>query len=194
MPKFAPKTKKELKALIKDESVYLGDIDTSAITDMSYLFVHSKRLEFSGIESWDVSNVTNMNNMFYACYDFNQHLDNWNVSNVTDMGGMFAFCESFNQPLSSWNVSKVKHMCMMFCNCFKFNQPLNKWNVSNVIDFGQMFCNCENFEQNLDNWNVKTGADIDGMFLFAQKTKPPKWDKEFKENLLRYIESLFLQK
>ncbi|MDO2406897.1 DarT ssDNA thymidine ADP-ribosyltransferase family protein [Campylobacter magnus] len=35
---FTPKTKDELKTLINDESVYLGNIDTSAITDMSDLF------------------------------------------------------------------------------------------------------------------------------------------------------------
>ena len=38
MPKFVPKTKRELQELISDESVYLGDIDTSNITDMSSLF------------------------------------------------------------------------------------------------------------------------------------------------------------
>ena len=37
--KYQPKTKEELQELIENESVYLGDIDTSAITDMSYLFI-----------------------------------------------------------------------------------------------------------------------------------------------------------
>ena len=36
--KYQPKNKQELQALCKDESVYLGDIDTSLITDMSELF------------------------------------------------------------------------------------------------------------------------------------------------------------
>lgn len=38
MPKFVPKTKRELQEFIKDESIYLGDIDVSNITDMSKLF------------------------------------------------------------------------------------------------------------------------------------------------------------
>ena len=38
MKKYSPKTKRELQELIKDESIYLGDIDTSNITDMSSLF------------------------------------------------------------------------------------------------------------------------------------------------------------
>ncbi|KAJ9816122.1 hypothetical protein QR412_05735, partial [Campylobacter jejuni] len=48
MPKYFPETKEELKALVEDESIYLGDIDTSKITDMSYLFENSTRTDFSG--------------------------------------------------------------------------------------------------------------------------------------------------
>ena len=66
MSKYTPKTFQELKWLVDDESVYLGDIDTSAITDMSYLFERSARADFSGIESWDVSNVVDMN--LYVSY------------------------------------------------------------------------------------------------------------------------------
>ena len=40
--KYHPKTKDELKELIENEAIYLGDIDTSAITDMSYLFIREK--------------------------------------------------------------------------------------------------------------------------------------------------------
>ena len=38
MKKYQPQSLVQLKALVKDESVYLGDIDTSNITDMSSLF------------------------------------------------------------------------------------------------------------------------------------------------------------
>ena len=58
---FTPKSKVELQELIKDDSVYLGDIDTSAVTDMSFLFENSNRKDFSGISSWDVSKVENIN-------------------------------------------------------------------------------------------------------------------------------------
>ncbi|MCI7237947.1 BspA family leucine-rich repeat surface protein, partial [Campylobacter sp.] len=79
--------------------IFLGDIDTSAITDMSSLFVKgydeddciiiNKRENFDGIELWNVSNVTNMSEMFSGCENFNQPLNSWNVSNVTDMSEMF---------------------------------------------------------------------------------------------------------
>ena len=60
---------------------------------------------------------------------FNQPLNKWNVSNVTNMRNMFAYC-SFNQPLNNWDVSNVNTMERMFWTATYFNQPLNNWNVS----------------------------------------------------------------
>ena len=39
-------------------------------------------------QSWDVSNVTNMGDMFSES-QFNGDISNWDVSNVTNMSGMF---------------------------------------------------------------------------------------------------------
>ncbi|MGX3010033.1 BspA family leucine-rich repeat surface protein [Helicobacter sp. 23-1044] len=134
--KYKPKTKSELKNLI-DKNIKLSMIDTSLITDMSDLFENSNRKDFSGIEHWNVSNVTDMSSMFSGAKSFNQPLNSWNVSNVTSMSFMFGFAESFNQPLDSWNVSNVTDMECMFENtnlksipkwCKEFNvkeKPVN---------------------------------------------------------------------
>ena len=123
MAKYAPKTKVELQELIKNESINLGDIDVSGITDMSNLFYEDedyneiKRKDFSGIESWDVSNVTDMSGMFFWCKSFNKPIGNWNVSNVTNMSYMFNWCSAFNQSLGNWDVSNVTDMSGMFDGC-----------------------------------------------------------------------------
>lgn len=69
MAKYSPKSCDELKELVDDESVNLGDIDTSAITDMSGIFCDCEREDFSGIEKWDTSNVENgAGSMFVSLY------------------------------------------------------------------------------------------------------------------------------
>lgn len=152
---YHPKTKDELLDLIDDKSVYLGDIDTSAITDMSGLFRDSNRTDFSGIEYWDVSSVVNMSCMFYEMTNFNQSLVLWDVSKVEDMRCMFNGATSFNQPLDFWNVSNVKDMSYMFCGASSFNQPLDSWNVSSVEDMSSMFEKATSFNHSLESWRLK---------------------------------------
>jgi surface protein len=41
------------------------------------------------ISSWDVSNVTDMSNMFRGAVSFNQDIRSWDVSNVTNVSNMF---------------------------------------------------------------------------------------------------------
>ena len=148
MMKFHPKNKAELEKLIENQEINLGDIDTSAITDMSKLFYDSRREDFSGIESWDVSSVTNMSSMFAGCTNFNQPLNNWDVSSVTKMSWMFIGCKNFNQPLDNWDVSSVADMRWMFYDCENFNQPLNNWDVSSVTKMSGMFYNCKINDEN----------------------------------------------
>ena len=63
-------------------------------------------IRFSPI--FDVSNVTNMGQMFYRMEIFNDDISNWNTANVTNMAYMFSNCYAFNQDLSGWCVSKIK--------------------------------------------------------------------------------------
>ena len=75
---YFPETKKELRDIIenlidkKGNNVDLNVIDTSKITDMSKLFDDYFLNDFCGdVSQWNVSNVKDMNSMFFYCKHFN---------------------------------------------------------------------------------------------------------------------------
>lgn len=172
--RYYPKTKQELIELINQADIYLGQINTSLVTDMSSLFcigfneknepIENTRNDFEGIEFWDLSNAKNISMMFAGCVEFNNSINNWKVSNVVNMCGVFYGCKKFNQILKDWKVDNVTNMSKMFYQCENFNQSLNDWNVENVEDMSFMFSDCINFNANLDKWNTKNVNNMAGMF------------------------------
>ena len=63
--------------------------------------------KFGPIETWDTSQVTNMNRVFNFKKGINPDIRNWIVDSVVDMYGMFQGTDSFNIDLSSWIVTSV---------------------------------------------------------------------------------------
>jgi surface protein len=125
------------------------------------------------ISNWNVSNVTNMKDLFKDAGSFNKPLNNWNVSNVTNMSGMFQYAGSFNKPLNNWNVSNVTDMTSMFQDAVVFNKSLNNWNVSNVTDMTYMFQDASLFNQPLNNWDVSKVIYMTSMFQGASSFNQP---------------------
>ena len=58
-----------------------------------------------------------MESLFYNI-DFNQNISSWDVSNVTDMQRMFWNSEQFNKDISFWDISSVTNMEGMFFGFF----------------------------------------------------------------------------
>ena len=162
-----PTNKNELREIIKSRiekeglNCDLNDIDTSLITDMSWLFSGEIFDSFNGdISEWNVGNVKNMEWMFY-CSAFNRDISKWNVLNVKFMQLMFANSD-FDGDISDWDVSHVKRMNSMFAKS-KFNKDISKWNVSNVINMSHMF-NCSKFNQDISNWNLRENCNTSYIF------------------------------
>lgn len=74
-------------------SVYgLEHLNTSQVTNMSEMFANTRNTELD-LKSWDVSNVTNMERIFFESsgYEHLESLDisSWNTSKVTNFNSMF---------------------------------------------------------------------------------------------------------
>ncbi len=174
---FKPTTKTELQAAVNlwvaDNATALSTYglintwDVTLITDMSELF-KDKTTFNDDISGWDVSNVATMREMFRSAKSFNQDISDWDVSSVTDMILTFYHAEIFNQDLSSWDVSSVIMTSQMFRSAYDFNGDLSSWDVSSVLATNAMFTNAENFNQDLSSWDVSSAINMDGMFSGAR--------------------------
>ncbi|MDG1171713.1 MAG: BspA family leucine-rich repeat surface protein, partial [Polaribacter sp.] len=109
---------------------------------------------------WDVSNVTNMGNIFMDAKNFNQDIGNWIVSDVSQMDQMFKSAVSFNQDIGNWNTTKVTNMGGMFRDATSFNQDVSKWDVSMVTNMQFMFdssdFSLDNYDKLLTAWSQLT--------------------------------------
>ena len=159
---YFPETKQELikniEECLNSNNYNLNCIDTSKITDMSYLFknITLPNNEQIYFDKWNVGNVKDMSYMFANCYYINPDLSSWNVSNVEYMTRMFENCSAFEgKGLENWNVSKVIDIKRMFFGCSLFNCNLGNWDVSSITDMSFTFYDCKIFEgKGLENWEV----------------------------------------
>jgi surface protein len=108
----------------------------------------------SDISFWDVSNVTDMDGIFYLANSFNQNISNWDVSSVLNMGSMFKGASSFNQDITNWDTSSVIKMLGFFEGATAFNQDISTWDTSSVTSMQGMFKDATLFNQNLSTWCV----------------------------------------
>ena len=174
---FQPQNKQELQTAVdlwvSDNASALstyGPInswDVSLITDMSELFMHKHTFN-DDIGNWNVSNVTDAGFMFCNAFEFNQPINSWDVSNVESLEYFFMNARSFNQDISSWDVSNVTTMDYLFFGTYDFNQDISGWNVSNVITMIQMFKGALDFNQDLNNWDVSAVTNMYNLFFGAE--------------------------
>lgn len=129
----------------------LEKLDTSEVTDMSYMFAwagfDASTITIKGVEDFDVSNVKKMPYTFaYTGRNSSSvivDLSRWNVSKVTNMSNMFAgmgyLANTFSVgDLSKWNVSNVTNMYSMFQQAgyvATWSLDCRNWDVSKVTSY-----------------------------------------------------------
>lgn len=146
--------------------------DLSNVTDMSDMFYDAASMN-ANINHWDVSNVENMDALFMNAVSFNQPLDKWNTSAATDMGYMFNGATAFNQFIGSWDTSNITYMRAMFYNADAFNQPIGDWNTSKVTNMSYMFDSTATFNQPIGDWDTGKVTTMVGMFYGATAFNQP---------------------
>ena len=150
------------------ESVYMSGFDTSNVNDMSYMFMRCSHLTNPGVSSFNTSNVTNMNSMFDGCSSLTSlNLSNFDTTNVTRMASMFGSCSSLSSlNIDSFTTTNVTDMSYMFNGCSSLTGiNVNNFNTANVTDMHYMFTDCSSLPGlNVSNFNTAKVTTMASMF------------------------------
>ena len=141
-------------------------------TTMESMFEGCNNLvDISGLEEWNVSNVSNMRGLFNRCKKLSDlsALKDWDVGNVKTMEAMFEGCIHLRDlnAIKGWNVSNVSNMRTMFSDCrLEALAALKNWNVANVENMAEMFRGCSALIDlaALRCWKTGNVTDMHSMF------------------------------
>jgi surface protein len=163
----------------------LSGWNTNKCTNMQWMFCRAWFMdEIIGIKELDVSNVTNMNSMFFYVGAYNLDLSGWNTGKVTDMRWMFADAwrlQTLN--VTGWDTSKVTDMYTMFGR-YEYGSPqlttvtgMNTWDVSKVTNMYQLFWECYKLTNlDLSGWKLTSCTNMSWAFCDCEALNNLKLD------------------
>ncbi|MDT2758869.1 BspA family leucine-rich repeat surface protein [Enterococcus xiangfangensis] len=138
----------------------LDKLDVSNVKNMDHLFYELTTLKTLDISSWDTTNVTNMSNMFRDLQRVPEITfgDGWDTTNVTKMDYMFAMMPTLSKiNLEGWNTSNVTTMEGMFIADMALTTlDFSSFDTNNVTDMTAMFAYLVSLNEVTFGENFKT--------------------------------------
>jgi len=126
--------------------------------------------EYGPIESWNFCDVISTFGLFRDVNgsggkQFNEDISGWDVSDVSNFNEMFYGAENFNQDIREWDVFSAKSFVDMFHSAEKFNIDISPWDVYQATTFERMFYDAKGFNQVLSWTEIKRHRhNLDEMF------------------------------
>ena len=147
--------------------IYFTNIDTSEVTDMSYMFSKTS-IQSLDLSAFNTSSVENFGDMFRECGLLTSlNLSNFKTSLCKSIRGMFHSCNLLQKlDISNFDTSLVTNMKSLFFNCYSLEKiDLRHFDVSLVTNMNGMFYGCKKLTT-LDLSNFRTPSLLDlGNFL-----------------------------
>ena len=146
-----------------------NSIDTSRVTDMSYMFAICSSLLSLDLSQFNTVKVTDMSSMFAYCPKLSSvNVSSFNTTNVISMFGMFGECNNLQSlDLLSFDTSKVTTMNTMFVSCSNLTTlDLSTFDTRNVADMSNMFSGCSQINTIYVSalWNTSNVTSSSNMF------------------------------
>lgn len=150
-----------------DASSFNADVtgwDVDQVTDMTNAFKGTTAFQGTGLSSWTVSGVQQMDSMFESS-GINVNIGGWTTAAVVDMNRMFAGAPNFNQDIGAWNTAAVEDMAGMFSGAGAFNQDLSSWQTGAVEDMSGMFeGSAIDASRSVAGWDIRRVTNFTNMF------------------------------
>ena len=156
-------------------SIDVWTVDTSAVTDMSFMFDNDK-ITSVDLSNFDTSSVTSMGSMFNSCRQLTSlDLSGFDTRNVKDMTSLLMDCEYLQiLNISNFNTSNVTSMISMFYGCRALTSiNIEHFDFSNVTSMISMFYGCRALTSvtGFAGKDIHSCTDVNNMFFDCDNIK-----------------------
>ena len=153
------------------EIVGIETWDVSEVSDLGSIFGNCSALEYANVKDWDTGNCSNFFNLFFNCKNLKDlDVSQWNTKNAINMQTMFSGCESLTSlDLEKWTTPKITFMNSMFSGCTNLEEIININNITTdkVTLMNSMFSKCKSLGS-LDLSSFNAGATTNMDYIFQE--------------------------
>jgi len=132
--------------------------DLTGVTNAENMFRNCSN--FDQALTWNMPSLQNADDMFVSCISLDSAINLTTSSNLTDCEGMFHVCNALTGGVTISDVSGVTTMYRMFRNCFNFDQDLSGWDIQSLTNAAQMFngatLSTANYDALLIGWEANS--------------------------------------
>lgn len=187
--------------LEKCDTIDLINLNTSKVTDFSYMFFNCSSVKRLDLSAFDTRQAVSFSRMFKDCYSLDSldlssfdtrgayefdwmfeecsgltsiDVSSFNTESATDMNGMFYECRKLKSlDLRNFSTNNVKDMSWMFVGCSTLAKvDLGSFGTSAVEDFEKMFDGCSSLEQlDLSSFDTSAARQFSDMFSDCTRLK-----------------------
>jgi LPXTG-motif cell wall-anchored protein len=146
-------------------SLDLSTFITSSVTNMDYMFCSTKALTELNLSGWNTESVETAEYMFCYCALPSLDLSGWDFSSLTDAKNMFYLSTISELNLSGVDMSSLTDAGYMFANASFTSVDLSGADFSSVTNFASAFRSCSSLTTlNAEGWKVSSAEDLSSMF------------------------------
>ncbi|WP_274378129.1 BspA family leucine-rich repeat surface protein [Lactococcus lactis] len=143
-------------------------LDTSHVSDMSYMFSGMKNLRNLNVSNFNTSQVTNMFAIFSSTSKLTSlDISTFNTSNITNMGSIFSDMSSLIElKLSGIDTQNVINFTNMFSGASSLSSlDLSDFNTSSAINMSSMFDGAKSLiSLDISSFDPKSVTNMNSMF------------------------------